>query len=111
MVWLNVDRVAHGMGKSRSCASCHASTSQNVRTNFSEGSYPDVESGSYSIIADEKGLRVTDFKGPDNGPMEKGLVPFKDKWDLKGSFSLPKITRKALFQKLEKTYEAGKFEH
>lgn len=111
MVWLNVDRVAHGLGKSRTCKSCHASTSQKITTSFSAGSYKDVEDGSYTIIADGKGLRVTDFKGPGNGPMAKGLVPLKDKWNLKGNFLLPQITSAVYYNRLEKDYEMGKFVH
>jgi hypothetical protein len=111
MVWLNVDRVAHATGKSRTCESCHGSTSQKVTTYFSGGSYKDVEDGSYTIIADEKGLRVADFKGPDNGPVPSGLVPFLNKWNLKGNFSIPKLKEKNLYEKLEKDYEAGRFEH
>ncbi|HAR45024.1 MAG TPA: hypothetical protein DCS42_14040 [Nitrospiraceae bacterium] len=111
MVWINLDRVAHGIGKSRTCESCHASTSQRVFTNFSMGSYKDVEDGSYTIIADDKGLRITEFKGPDGGPPAKGLEPFKDKWVLKGDFSLPKIKDRTLYEKLKKEHEAGKFAH
>jgi hypothetical protein len=111
MVWLNIDRVAHGMGKSRTCESCHAATAQKITTNFSPGSYKDVEDGSYTIIADEKGLRITDFKGPGGGPMAKGLAPLKGKWGLKGNFALPKIKDKKLYGKLKKEYEAGKFMH
>ena len=84
MVWLNVDRVAArpqaDPGRARDC---HSSTSQKVTAGFGSGSYKDVEDGQYTIIADEKGLRVVDFKGPDSGPMPKGLEPFSDKWHLK----------------------------
>ncbi len=111
MVWINLDRVAHGIGKSRSCESCHASRAQRVATNFSMGSYKDVEDGSYTIIADGKGLRITEFKGPDGGPPAKGLEPFKDKWVLKGDFSLPKIRDRKAYEKLKKEHEAGRFAH
>lgn len=111
MVWLNVDRIAHGLGKSRPCKSCHEQTTQRITTSFSAGSYKDVEEGAYTIIADEKGLRVTDFKGPENEPPAKGLLPFKDKWNLKGNFALPKIKGKRYYDQLEKEYEAGKFMH
>lgn len=111
MVWLNLDRVAHGTGKSRACKDCHASTAQRVTTHFSPGSYKDVEDGSYTIIADEKGLRVAEFAGPDGGPAPKGLEPLLKAWNLKGNFSLPKISREKLYQNLEQEYEAGRFKH
>ena len=111
MVWLNVDRVAHATGKSRACESCHSSTEQKVTTGFGSGSYKDVEDGQYTIIADEKGLRVVDFKGPDGGPMPKGLEPLSDKWELKGNFALPAIKNRVFYEKLESDYEKGKFIH
>ncbi len=118
IAWLNVDRIAHGTGKARTCESCHASTAQKVTTKFEFGPkgkdflmYKDVEDGEYTILADEKGLRVVDFKGPDGGPMAKGLEPFKDKWDIRGNFALPKIKNKKLYEKVKKEYETGKFMH
>ena len=111
MVWLNVDRVAHATGRSRPCGSCHASTAQKVTTGFSGGSYRDVRDGSYSIIADGKGLRITDFKGPGGGPPPSGLAPLLTKWGVKGDFSLPPIREKNLYRKLEQDYRAGIFEH
>jgi hypothetical protein len=111
MVWLNLDRVAHGTGRARSCASCHASTAQKVRTRFSGGSYKDVEDGEYTIIADSEGLRVADFKGPDGGPVPKGLVPFRDLWKLKGDFSLPGLRDRETYERVRKEYETGKFVH
>jgi len=111
MVWLNVDRVAHGTGRSRTCESCHSSTSQKVTTGFGSGSYKDIEDGQYTIVADEKGLRVVDFKGPDRGPMPKGLGPFSDKWNLNGNFALPAIKNRVFYEKLKGDYEKGKFIH
>jgi len=111
MVWLNADRIAHGTGKSRTCESCHASTTQKIIVGFDGGSYKDVESGEYTIIADETSLRVVDFKGPDNDPMPKGLVPFKDSWELKGNFSMPPVRNQKLYESLQNSYGKGKFTH
>lgn len=111
LVWLNVDRVAHGTGKSRTCEDCHASTAQKVTTGFTFGSYKDVEEGAYTIIADEKGLRVTNFTGEGGGPPSRDLAPFKDKWFLKGDFSLPKIKKKRQYKKLRKKYQSRQFTH
>jgi hypothetical protein len=113
MVWLNVDRVAHGVGRSRTCESCHASRSQRIRTRYeAEGdTYKDVEDGEYTIVADREGLRLIDFKGPDGGSMPRGLEPFAGKWTLKGDFSLPEITARKLYDKLENDYKSGKVVH
>jgi hypothetical protein len=113
MVWLHVDRVAHGIGKSRTCESCHASTAQRITTRFEAdaNTYEDVEDGEYTIIADEKGLRVVDFKGPDGGAIPKGLEPFRDLWNLKGNFALPKVVSRKLYEKMEEDYRKGKFVH
>ncbi len=82
-----------------------------MTTGFGSGSYKDVEDGQYTIIADEKGLRVVDFKGPDRDPMPKGLGPFSDKWNLVGNFALPAIKNRVLYEKLKGDYEKGKFIH
>lgn len=111
MVWLNVDRVAHGIGKSRSCESCHATTGQTIFTRFTAGSYRDVEEGAYTIVADDKGLRITDFQGPDGGPPAEGLKPFAKKWAVPGNFALPKVKDRARFEEIKKRYEAGAYVH
>ncbi|HAM50825.1 MAG TPA: hypothetical protein DCP92_09100 [Nitrospiraceae bacterium] len=112
LVWLNIDRVAHGIGKSRTCESCHASKVQRIPTRFeaNANAYKGVKNGEYTIMADGKGLRVVDFKGPD-GAIPKGLEPFKDLWSLRGDFALPKIKSRKLYDKMEEDYRKGKFVH
>ncbi|HEX9021082.1 MAG TPA: hypothetical protein VF903_07460 [Nitrospirota bacterium] len=87
------------------------STWLNRRQSLVSPILPYTYEGYYSIVADEKGLRVTEFAGPDGGPMPKGFEPLSNAWNLKGDFSLPKITRKKLYQNLEQEYEAGRFRH
>jgi hypothetical protein len=111
LVWFHVDRVAHSLGRSRTCDSCHAPAAQKIATGFSAGSYKDVEDGGYTIIADAKGLRVTDFKGPDSGPPAKGLEPLKDKWMLKGNFELPKLKDQKRYDRMRREFESGRFAH
>ena len=43
--------------------------------------------------------------------IRRGAQPFKDKWVVKGDFSLPKIKDRKLYEKLKKEHEAGKFAH
>jgi hypothetical protein len=113
LAWLNVDRVAHGIGKSRNCGSCHASPSQKITVKFeaSGETYKDVEDGSYTILVDQRGLRVTAFAGPDSGPTAEGLLPFMDKWTLPGDFSLPKMRDRGRYERLKSDYEKGLFVH
>ena len=111
MVWLNLDRVAHATGKSRGCIDCHASRVQRIEVPFEGGSYKDLGDGKYTIVADEKGLRVTGFKGPGGETVPKELVPFRDKWHLGGDFRLPAIRDVALYGKLEAAYKKGTFSH
>jgi len=111
MVWMNIDRIAHATGRSRTCDGCHASTTQKIVTEYAGGSYKDVEDGEYTIIADGRGLRVVDFKGAGGGPAPKGIRPFKDKWELKGDFALPGMKDRALYERMKKEYAVGKFLH
>jgi hypothetical protein len=111
MVWLNLDRVAHALGKARPCEDCHSGASQVIMVKFSGGSYKDVEDGEYKIEADTTGLRVTDFKGADGASMPEGLKPFADKWALKGDFSLPAIKNKARYETIKAQYKTGIFIH
>jgi hypothetical protein len=110
MAWLNLDRVAHGTGKARTCESCHASPAQRIAVTFAGGSYKDVEDGEYTIIADSQGLRVVDFKDT-GGTMPEGLALLKDAWSLKGNFSLPGIKDKKQYERVKKAYEDGAFVH
>jgi len=110
MVWLNLDRVAHGTGKARTCESCHASPAQRRTVKFSGGSYKDVENGEYTIIADKKGLRVVDFKD-EAGVLPGGLAPLKDAWIITGDFSLPDKKDGKRYTMIKKAYENGAFTH
>ena len=111
MVWLNADRVAHATGKSRSCGSCHDSTAQKIETSYTEGSYKDVGGGRYTIVADEKGLRVAFPPDTEANPFPEGLVPLQDKWTLRGNYALPKTRDVERYRKLSEMYEAGVFVH
>jgi hypothetical protein len=111
MVWLNADRVAHATGKSRSCGSCHDTTTQKIETPYSEGSYKDVGEGKYAIVADEKSLRVVFPTGTEANPLPEGLVQLKDKWTLSGNFAMPKIRDRKGYEKLKQMYLNETFVH
>jgi len=111
MVWLNLDRVAHATGKSRTCESCHSSTTQRIKVGFEGGSYKGLEDGEYTIIADEDSLRIVDFKMSGDGSVPGDLEPLKDKWELKGNYSLPAIKNRKLYDSMKANYDKGKFLH
>jgi hypothetical protein len=111
MLWLNADRVAHATGASRSCDSCHASTSQRIRTVFEGGSYKDVEDGEYEITADRKGLRIGAFRNRETGKIPAALEPLKDGWRLDGDFSLPAVRDAAKYKELKERHEKKKYIH
>ncbi len=110
MAWMNLDRVAHATGRARTCESCHASSAQTITVNYSGGSYKDVEDGQYTIIADGKGLRVSDIKD-ENGAVPKDLVRLKDSWSIRGNFSLPSVKDLARYETMKKAREEGRFTH
>ena len=111
MAWLNVDRVTHATGKSRSCGSCHDSTSQTITTPYSEGSYKDVGAGTYTVVADEKSLRVVFPPGTEAEPLPDGLKKLSNMWILKGDFSIPKVGARKHFEEMEAAYRNGAFRH
>jgi hypothetical protein len=110
MAWLNIDRVAHATGKARTCESCHASRTQKIAVKFSGGSYKDVENGEYTIIANDKGLRIVDVKD-DKGAILPDLALLKDAWGLSGNFQLPGLKDRKRYEGLKKAYEDGTFTH
>lgn len=94
MAWLNIDKVAHAITKSRTCESCHgAGGAQRVTVDYKwianpKASYKDVLYGHYIIAADKKGLRIEGISGAggEKKNIPKGLRPLTGKWDLPGDF-------------------------
>jgi hypothetical protein len=100
LAWLQVEQVAHPLGKSRTCVSCHDSTTQVSHVTWQ---YYDVQgaepfTGSQMIIADKDRLWVKDIKAtskikhlPD-GKTEyfAAWLHLGDIWKTRGDFSIPK---------------------
>ena len=111
MAWLNVDKVAHSITKSRSCDSCHgAGGAQRVTVDYEWMSYPrtaykDVLDGHYTIVADRKGLRIENITGAAGKTAPAGLRPLEGKWGLPGDFSIPEIKNKKEYAKEKRRYE------
>mgnify|MGYP001566284418 CR=1 FL=1 len=111
LAWLQVEQVAHPLGKSRTCESCHASTTQIAKVTWeyfdNQGAEP--FSGSQKVVADKDGLRVIDIKATskikllEGGKVENFAAWMKlgDIWKTSGDFSIPK-SDPAKYQKLDR---------
>lgn len=112
ILWIQMDKLSHKYGKSRSCESCHGSKQgeqrQDVEWEFTDmGAMP--FSGRHSVIAGKSGLYIRGMEAteriePTNGYKLSSLAPFiylKDKWAIPGDFAIPAIRDM-------KGYEKGK---
>jgi hypothetical protein len=100
LAWIQVEQVAHPLGKPRSCKSCHGSSSQVSHATWryfdSQGAEPFT--GSQTVVADENGLRVKDIKATSKIKfMEDGKTEYfaawlrlGDIWKTSGNFSIAK---------------------
>jgi hypothetical protein len=100
------------LGKSRSCESCHASTTQVAKVTWeyfdNQGAEP--FSGSQKVIADKEGLRVVDIKATSKVKLLEGgkienfaaWMRLGDIWRTTGDFSIPK-SDPAKYQKLDRS--------
>lgn len=104
LAWLQIDQVGHPLRKSRPCKSCHSSRAQAARVSWefldSQGAEP--FRGSHRIIADEKGIAITEIKtGSRIIPLRGGRtedfaawLQLGDIWKTTGDFSIPKADPK-----------------
>jgi hypothetical protein len=108
LLWIQMDKVSHKYGKSRSCASCHdlpdGEQRQRVTWEYSDaGALPFT--GSHTVSAGKKGIRIRDMKSEQvevsAGFRLSSLAPWvylKDKWEISGDFSLPALKNRKLYQ-------------
>lgn len=100
LLWIQMDKVSHKYGPSRSCDSCHASGSgeqrQEVLWEFSDaGALP--FNGRHTVIANGEGLFIQDMRADEKIDVSEGhklssFAPWfylQDRWRIKGDFSLP----------------------
>ena len=112
LLWIQMDKVSHKYGKSRPCASCHdlpgGEQRQDVSWEFSDaGAMP--FSGSHTVVAGKRGLSLKDIKTGDKIELTEGyqlssLAPWyylKDKWAIRGDFSLPPLKDRKLYDGVE----------
>ncbi len=101
ILWVQMDKLSHAMGKSRSCSTCHDSHAQVGRSAwkyFEEKDMTKPFKGSYTVTADKNGIRFSNqvWENPALAAKRKleDIAPFallpKDAWDVKGvDLSIP----------------------
>ncbi|GFO63485.1 cytochrome C [Geomonas paludis] len=101
ILWVQMDKMSHAIGKPRGCRTCHDSYAQVGKSQWSYFEKSDVKKafkGSYTVVADRDGMRFTDqvWEKPEMAGTRKveDIAPFtllpSTAWDVKGiDFSLP----------------------
>lgn len=111
LAWIQVEQVAHPLGKSRTCGSCHDSEAQiaNVTWEYYDSQGAEPFTGRQSVVADKKGLRMKDIRATSgielmsDGKIENfaAWLRLGDIWKTSGDFSIPK-SDPVKYRKLEK---------
>lgn len=99
LAWLQVEQVAHPLGKSRSCRSCHGSETQTARVTWeyldAQGAEPFT--GSQKVVADKHELHVKDIRATSKITLIEGgrtqdfaaWLHLGDIWKTPGDFAIP----------------------
>lgn len=111
LLWFQIEEVSHPFGKARECSSCH----KKQQISVSNWQYEDTQGaepfkGGYRIIADKKGLRITDFwhtrikllPGYELTDFASWIYT-TDKWFIPGDFTIKADEKK--YQKYEALYK------
>jgi hypothetical protein len=110
LLWIQMDKLSHKLGKSRSCDSCHGSLDgsqlQKVSWEFSDpGALP--FSGSHEVFGNLSGLFIRGMQSekiePETGYSLAAFAPWvylKELWQIKGNFSLPAIKERQQYELL-----------
>lgn len=115
LAWIQIEQVAHPLGRSRTCESCHASSAQtaNVTWRFFDSQGAEPFTGRQTVVADRSGLRVKDIKATSKiVPLPDGRTEYfaawlhlGDIWKTSGDFSMPK-SDPAKYRTLERDLRA-----
>lgn len=100
LLWVQIDKMSHALGQGRGCKSCHDSKAQVSRSTyeyFDDKNVTEKFTGSYTVIADQGGIRFTDMEHteikPAKGRNAVDFAPFTvlpDAWNVKGiDLSIP----------------------
>jgi len=100
LAWIQLEAVGHPLGKSRTCKSCHGSTTQRAKASWEYLNFAGSEpfTGRQEVVADSDGLRVVDIRKTSEPKLtgDAELQDFAawmylgDIWNTKGDFSIPK---------------------
>jgi len=101
LAWYQLETASHPLAKSRTCGSCHDSTTQRAPATWEylsyAGAYPFT--GRHVVVADETGLRVTDIELTSDMEIICGSKPEdfaawmfmpEEFWRFPGDFSIPR---------------------
>ena len=100
ILWIQMDKLSHALGAARACKTCHASHAQVSHSDYLFYDGRDVTvpfSGSYTVVADEKGIGLADMKNDPittaGGRKVEDFAPFvliPTAWNVSGiDFSIP----------------------
>lgn len=94
ILWIQIDKMSHALGKARECNSCHASHDQvahSVYTYDDDKNVTEPFTGSYKVVADKKGIRFLEMKNseikPAKGRNAMDFAPFTfmpEAWNVTG---------------------------
>jgi hypothetical protein len=116
LAWLQVEQVAHPLGKARTCKNCHAAEAQTSRVKWhyfdTQGAEPFT--GRQTIVADRNGIRIEGIRATSKiKTMPDGKMPsfaawlyLGDIWRTGGDFSIPKADP-AKYRHLDKGIRDG----
>lgn len=115
LAWIQMDKMSHKYGKSRTCESCHTKDGeqrQEVLWKFTDQG-ADPFYGKHTVIANKEGLFIKDMQATTEIKVKDGwklssFAPWyylKDKWQVKGDFSIPPVKKKAVYKKERMKYE------
>ena len=109
LLWIQMDKLSHKYGTSRSCASCHELPKGEQRQHV-DWDYTDVGaepfSGSHTVLATRTGLFIRDLRAKDSVEPQAGFsissfAPWlflADRWSIPGDFSLPPLKQKKRYR-------------
>lgn len=116
-LWLQMDKLSHGLGKSRSCDSCHGTVDgrqiRSVRWEYGdEGAFP--FSGGHTVVADATGIAVRGMKADEEVEVLPGFAlssfaPWfylSDRWSFPGNFALPSMQDRNRYELLKQDLPA-----
>ena len=118
MLWIQMDKMSHKLGKSRTCTSCHETADgSQVRKVTWEYSDPGAMpfNGSHQVRADSKGLFIENIQS-EPIQLEKGFnlsafapwIYLGDSWRIHGNYSIPLLKERKLYEVVRKDPAIGR---